>query len=173
MLERSLPAPVLNPRELFQMKTSRLFGFVAVVALLFVAVSVEAGVKLPSVIGDNKVLQREQAVPVWGWDAPGTARTVRHAGPMPTRRTCPPRPVAEARQIPRRRAGSQGTRIYALKIVDSQRITDSLRAAPTCRMGADRRRRRGTNQLQDQPGGVPNPSENQEGDDENQIPDPT
>ncbi len=31
-----------------------------------------AEVKLPSILGDNMVLQREQPLPVWGWDEPGT-----------------------------------------------------------------------------------------------------
>ncbi|MBC8874573.1 MAG: 9-O-acetylesterase, partial [Planctomycetes bacterium] len=38
--------------------------------------SVWAAIKLPSVIGSNMVLQRDQAVPIWGWDDPGTEVTV-------------------------------------------------------------------------------------------------
>lgn len=36
-----------------------------------------AEVKLPAVLGDNMVLQREQPLPIWGWDTPGTEVTVR------------------------------------------------------------------------------------------------
>ena len=32
----------------------------------------QAEVKLPAILGDNMVLQREQPLPIWGWDAPGT-----------------------------------------------------------------------------------------------------
>jgi len=35
-----------------------------------------AAVKLPAMIGDNMVLQREQPLPLWGWDAPGAKVTV-------------------------------------------------------------------------------------------------
>ena len=35
-----------------------------------------AQTKLPSIFGDHMVLQREKAIPVWGWDQPGTDVTV-------------------------------------------------------------------------------------------------
>ncbi len=35
-----------------------------------------AELKLPSIIDDNMVLQRETTAPVWGWDAPGNTVTV-------------------------------------------------------------------------------------------------
>ncbi|REK18611.1 MAG: sialate O-acetylesterase [Planctomycetota bacterium] len=38
-----------------------------------------ADVRLPSIFTDNLVLQREQAVPVWGWAEPGEAITVTFA----------------------------------------------------------------------------------------------
>jgi sialate O-acetylesterase len=38
--------------------------------------SARAEIKLPSIIGDNMVLQQEREVPVWGWDDPGTTVTV-------------------------------------------------------------------------------------------------
>jgi sialate O-acetylesterase len=44
-------------------------------AILF-SVTASAAVKLPSIIGDNMVLQRERAVPVWGWDDAGAKVTV-------------------------------------------------------------------------------------------------
>jgi len=39
-----------------------------------------AEVKLPSIIGDGMVLQRDREVPIWGWDDPGTTVTVAMAG---------------------------------------------------------------------------------------------
>lgn len=35
-----------------------------------------AELKLPSIIGENMVLQRDQKLPIWGWDAAGTEVTV-------------------------------------------------------------------------------------------------
>ena len=54
--------------------------FVVLVGLGFTAGSLRADVTLPSVIGNRMVLQREQAVPVWGWDDPETEVTVTFAG---------------------------------------------------------------------------------------------
>ncbi len=48
----------------------------ATLILVLVAPSLEAEVRLPSVIGDNMVLQRGEPVPVWGWDTAGTKVTV-------------------------------------------------------------------------------------------------
>jgi len=47
-------------------------------ALLVLAAAVTAGaeVQLPRVIGNNMVLQRNQPVPIWGWDQPGQEVTV-------------------------------------------------------------------------------------------------
>jgi sialate O-acetylesterase len=36
--------------------------------------------QLPSVFGDNMILQQKQPVPVWGWSKPGTEVTVKFAG---------------------------------------------------------------------------------------------
>ena len=44
------------------------------------ATSVRAEVKLPSIIGDNMVLQRDQAVPIWGWAGKGEDVSVSIAG---------------------------------------------------------------------------------------------
>ncbi len=46
------------------------------IAVIFLASAAQAAVKLPAVIGSNMVLQRDQAVPLWGWDTPGTEVTV-------------------------------------------------------------------------------------------------
>ncbi|MBY0528271.1 MAG: sialate O-acetylesterase [Gemmataceae bacterium] len=48
--------------------------------LLLAPSAVLADVKLPTIFSDHMVLQREQTVPVWGWDAPGTEVTVSIAG---------------------------------------------------------------------------------------------
>lgn len=39
-----------------------------------------ADLRLPSIFSDHMVLQRDQAVKVWGWDAPGTAVIVEFGG---------------------------------------------------------------------------------------------
>ena len=44
--------------------------------LLSLALSSQAELKLPAIIGDNMVLQQKQANPIWGWDTPGTKVTV-------------------------------------------------------------------------------------------------
>ena len=45
-------------------------------ACLGLGAPVSAEVKLPAVFSDHMVLQRDKAIPVWGWDAPGTEVTV-------------------------------------------------------------------------------------------------
>jgi len=45
-------------------------------ALTAAPLLVQAEVKLPSIIGDHMVLQREREIPIWGWDTPGTKVTV-------------------------------------------------------------------------------------------------
>ena len=44
------------------------------------AISAQAELRLPAIIGDHMVLQQKQANPIWGWDAPGTKVTVTFAG---------------------------------------------------------------------------------------------
>ncbi len=51
---------------------SCLIGMLAVV----LSVPTAAAIKLPSIIGDSMVLQRDEPVAVWGWDDPGTDVTV-------------------------------------------------------------------------------------------------
>lgn len=41
------------------------------------AVACAGALELPSIFGDGMVLQREQAIPVWGWASPGETITVR------------------------------------------------------------------------------------------------
>ena len=52
--------------------------------LTLLAVSARAELKLPAIIGDNMVLQQQQANPLWGWDTPGTEVTVTFAGQTKT-----------------------------------------------------------------------------------------
>jgi len=51
-------------------------GWLVLLAVVAWVAPAPAAVKLPSVIGDNMVLQRGEAVPIWGWDDPGTQVTV-------------------------------------------------------------------------------------------------
>ena len=44
------------------------------------SVAVPSALQLPSLFGDNMVLQQNQRVPVWGWSQPGTEVTVTFAG---------------------------------------------------------------------------------------------
>jgi len=53
------------------MKIGRFFTFLLAVGLLVSGSAVFAKLSLPSVIGDNMVLQRTSEVPVWGWAQPG------------------------------------------------------------------------------------------------------
>ena len=48
----------------------------SVLALVLFASTLQAEVRFPSVIGDNMVLQRGEAVPLWGWDDAGAKVTV-------------------------------------------------------------------------------------------------
>src|SRR5262245_39719761 len=57
------------------MKSARaLVWIVSLVCLI--ALPVSAAVKRRAGFGDNMVLQRGQALPIWGWDDPGTEVTV-------------------------------------------------------------------------------------------------
>lgn len=51
-------------------------SMVASTLLLILSTVAVADVTLPSIIGDNMVLQREKPIPVWGWDEAGTEITV-------------------------------------------------------------------------------------------------
>lgn len=42
------------------------------IVLVTITSSLPAAIRLPSVIGNNMVLQRGEPVPVWGWETPGT-----------------------------------------------------------------------------------------------------
>jgi len=47
-----------------------------VLFLSLTTVAAEAAIKLPAIIGNNMVLQRDEPLPIWGWDAPDTKVTV-------------------------------------------------------------------------------------------------
>ena len=49
---------------------------VVFVLILIAAIHAQADVKLPAVISDNMVLQRDAKVPIWGWAQPGEEVTV-------------------------------------------------------------------------------------------------
>lgn len=48
--------------------------------LTFFTLSARAEVKMPAIFGDHMVLQRNAAVPVWGWAEPGEAITITAGG---------------------------------------------------------------------------------------------
>jgi sialate O-acetylesterase len=70
--------------------TKRPASVVACALLFFAFHTAEAAdvpaLKLASIFGDNMVLQQQQAVPVWGWAAPGATVTVTFAGQMKSTR---------------------------------------------------------------------------------------
>ncbi|HWE01159.1 MAG TPA: sialate O-acetylesterase [Tepidisphaeraceae bacterium] len=58
------------------LNAKRILGFAAVAGCLFASYS-SAAVKLPNVISDHMVLQREMAAPIWGMATPGEKVTVK------------------------------------------------------------------------------------------------
>ena len=61
----------------------RLTLFLIGCLLLFTQALVSAEVTLPSVIGNNMVLQRDMQVPIWGWASAGEEITITLEGPEP------------------------------------------------------------------------------------------
>ena len=58
----------------------RAFALLAAFTLAHAALADEAvTLRLPAIFGDNMVLQQQQAVPIWGWSAPGSAVVVKFA----------------------------------------------------------------------------------------------
>ena len=68
----------MNPRVI------HLLTFIASFLLMPMAAGAETALKLPGVFGDHMVLQRDHAVPVWGWAKPGGEITVEFAGQKKT-----------------------------------------------------------------------------------------
>ncbi len=69
--------------------TQRSFQILAVITaclLAPLAASAETALRLPAMFGNHMVLQRDQAIPVWGWAAPGDEVTVEFAGQKKTAR---------------------------------------------------------------------------------------
>jgi sialate O-acetylesterase len=62
----------------------RVFGLCLLAGLCLAAVSARADVRLPAVIGDNMVLQRAMATPIWGWADAGETVTVSFLGKSKT-----------------------------------------------------------------------------------------
>ena len=61
------------------MKTPSFFTLLSIALISFAHLGL-ADVKLPNVIGSGMVLQRDMAVPVWGWAEVGEEVTVSFAG---------------------------------------------------------------------------------------------
>lgn len=57
------------------MRAQWFLGAVSIYWMGFVSIA-NAEVKLPKIFSNSMVLQRDRAVPVWGWDNPGTEVTV-------------------------------------------------------------------------------------------------
>jgi sialate O-acetylesterase len=58
------------------MRFRSLFPLALAALVSLVSVSLEAAIKLPSIIGSNMVLQRDETAPIWGWDDAGAKITV-------------------------------------------------------------------------------------------------
>lgn len=58
------------------MRLSSCVRVVVVCLIALVASIAQAAVKLPAIVSDHMVLQRDQPLPIWGWDEPGTEVTV-------------------------------------------------------------------------------------------------
>jgi sialate O-acetylesterase len=58
------------------MNTHRVWSLTLAAVALFLTQTAKAAVKLPAVFSDHMVLQREQPLPVWGWDEAGKSITV-------------------------------------------------------------------------------------------------
>lgn len=59
------------------MKANSRFAMTVAVVLLFISTSTNAQVKLPRLIRDSMVLQRDQPLNIWGWSAPNEKVSVR------------------------------------------------------------------------------------------------
>ena len=60
------------------MRRNLMCGVVISLCVCFLLAPASAELKLPAILGDNMVLQRDLPVPVWGWAEPGY-RPVRRA----------------------------------------------------------------------------------------------
>src|SRR5262245_53610341 len=56
--------------------------WLALVLMGSLATSAQADVRLPAIIGNNMVLQKDIPLPIWGWAAPGEEVTVTYGDKM-------------------------------------------------------------------------------------------
>ncbi len=77
--QRSVSSRTVDPRPDLSASRGSEFALVLLLLLILVPAS-HAELRLPAIISDHMVLQRELANPLWGWDAPGTQVTVTFAG---------------------------------------------------------------------------------------------
>jgi sialate O-acetylesterase len=66
------------------MKTKTITSYLTTIILLSLGLNLSAEVKLPNVIGNDMVLQRDLPVPIWGWADNGEEVTVSFAGQSKT-----------------------------------------------------------------------------------------
>ena len=64
----------------FSIKAFALFAALTLAQTVSADESSTGALKLAAIFGDNMVLQQQQAVPIWGWTAPGANVTVKFAG---------------------------------------------------------------------------------------------
>jgi sialate O-acetylesterase len=65
----------MNKANLYQRHLR--YGMAVLFLLLFAGLSSRADIKLPAIISDNMVLQRDITAPIWGWAEPGEKVTVK------------------------------------------------------------------------------------------------
>ncbi|MFP6586030.1 MAG: hypothetical protein VB814_00200, partial [Pirellulaceae bacterium] len=59
---------------------TRFSTFTCCFAIFFLTISAQAETSIPSIIGENMVLQRNQPIVIWGWDEAGQKVDVAVAG---------------------------------------------------------------------------------------------
>lgn len=72
--------PVRASSEPFDTMNKRLVAAFLIISALLLGASLSATVRLPSIVGDGMILQRDAPVKVWGWADPGERVTVTFRG---------------------------------------------------------------------------------------------
>lgn len=54
------------------LKQNKLFSLPALLLFLVLSIGAQARLRLPALVGDNMVIQRNAAVKLWGWATPGS-----------------------------------------------------------------------------------------------------
>ena len=54
--------------------------YLLLIALFFTCLSIHANIRLPALIGDHMVLQRDKLIPIWGYAKPGEAIQIKFVG---------------------------------------------------------------------------------------------